>query len=444
MTDLTRRSFMAGGLGLPASLVLAAERNGGHPLAPRPGHHPAKAKNLVIFFMTGGMSHVDTFDFKPRLYRDAGKKHGKRRIKAPLFNFRRYGESGHAVSDIFPEMGGVVDDLCFIHSIYNESGGHSKATLSMHTGSVTFPRPSLGAWVSYGLGTRNTNLPPFVVFAKLEPYNAHLCWGADFIPSFCRGVRIIPPKPIPHLVSPVTSITRRDLERRMLRDVNEGHLRERAEDGDLRSRIANFGTAYGLMEEAPRTFDISGETDKTLQMYGIRRDDRSSFGWQCLVTRRLIERGVRVVELFDVGSNTNWDNHSHMYKHRGLAQNVDRPIAGLIRDLKRRGLLEETLIVGMTEFGRTPWEDKNPTGRSHHAAAFTTFLAGGGVRKGMAYGKTDDLGAKIVENRVHVNDFHGTILHLMGLDHTQLVYRYSGRDYRLTDVGGKVIRDVIA
>jgi hypothetical protein len=442
--DFLRRALAgAGGLGLYGKLSLAASLNDGGPLAPRPTHFPAKAKHLVLFFMTGGMSHVDTFDHKPALVRDHGKPRGDRRIKGSPFAFSRRGRCGKPVSEIFPEVGGVVDDLCFIHSIYNDSAGHSKATLSMHTGSVTIPMPSLGAWVAYGLGTENRNLPPFVVFAKLEPYNAHICWGSDFLPAHYRGLRVIPPEPVPNLRSPVASVTRRELERVMLRDVNEEHLSLRPDDLGLRSRMTNFDTAYGLMREAPEAFDLSKESDATLRLYGVERGDRASFGWQCLATRRLIERGVRVVELFDVGSNSNWDNHTDLPRHRDLARQLDRPLAALVRDLKQRGLLEETLIVGMTEFGRTPWTDLTPEGRGHHAEAFTVFLAGGGVKGGFSYGASDEYGAKIAENPVHVHDFHATVLHLLGLDHTKLTYRYSGRDFRLTDVAGRVVRDVM-
>jgi hypothetical protein len=258
-------------------------------------------------------------------------------------------------------------------------------------------------------------------------------------------VRLVPgPAPIPHLDSPVQSVSRLELERTMLEDLNREHLKLHPGDRQLQSRMANFNTAYGLMREAPEAFDISRESEATLKLYGVDRADRKSFGWQCLATRRLLERGVRVVELFDVGSNTNWDNHGDMEAHRGLAKQIDQPIAALVKDLRQRGLLEDTLIVGCTEFGRTPWEDQNPKGRGHHAAAFTCFFAGGGARGGLAYGKTDEYGAKIVEHPIHVHDFHATILHLLGLDHEALTYHYAGRDFRLTDVSGRVLHDVIA
>jgi hypothetical protein len=447
---LTRRDFLsqalagAGGLGLYAKLSIAASLNDAGPLAPKPSHFPAKAKNLVIFFFTGGMSHVDTFDYKPALNRDHGKTHSQAKVKGSPFKFARYGKCGKAVSELLPTVAESVDDLCFIHSIFNDSGGHSKATLSMHTGSVTIPMPSLGAWAGYGLGTQNQNLPPFVVFAKTEPYNAHICWGSDFLPAHYRGLRIIPPDPIPNVKSPVESATRLDLERMMLRELNEDHLAAHPEDLNLRSRMTNFETAYGLMREAPETFDITKESDDTLKLYGVERGDKSSLGWQCLAARRLLERGVRVVEIFDVGSHDNWDHHNDIMQHRGLSKQLDRPLGAFIKDLKQRGLLEETLIVGMGEFGRTPWTDLTPEGRGHHAPAFTVLLAGGGVKGGYSYGATDEYGEKITENPVHVHDFHATILHVLGLDHTRLTYRYSGRDFRLTDVHGRVIKDILA
>ncbi len=450
--ELDRRNFLGraaagatvGGAALRSQLTLAAALNDGHPLAPKLSHFPAKAKRLIIFFMTGGISHVDTFDHKPKLNIDAGKKVEKYTIKASQFAFQRYGQSGRMVSELFPHVGSVIDEFCLIHSMTNASSGHSAATLGMHTGSVTIPLPSIGSWVSHALGTFNTNLPAFVVFAAREPYNAYQCWDSNFLPGFHTGVRVVPgPDPIANLNSSVQSVKRQDLERRMLRDLNDEHLNLHPADVQLRTRMTNFNTAYGLMREAPEAFDISSESDATLGLYGVDRGDRKSFGWQCLTTRRLLERGVRVVELFDVGSNSNWDAHGDMETHRPLAKQIDQPIAALVKDLKQRGLLDDTLIVGCSEFGRTPWEDSNPKGRGHHAAAFTTFLAGGGAKPGFSYGSSDDLGAKVAENRMDVHDFHATILHLLGLRHEELTYHYSGRDYRLTDVAGRVVNDIV-
>lgn len=448
----SRRSFLsctaaaaaAGELGLYRQLSFAAGLNGGHPLAPRAGHMPAKAKHLILFFFTGGLSHVDTFDHKPKLQEDAGKTVNRNnKIKASLWKFQPYGECGKMVSELFPEMGSTVDDLCFLHTVHGDSGGHSAATLGVLTGSITIPMPSIGAWISYGLGTQNPNLPSHVVLAAKEPYNAYLAWDSSFLPGYHKGTRFFPgTNPLPDVASPIKSVTRRELESVMLSDLNDLHLQHHANEGDLRARMSTFDTAHGLMREAPEAFDISAESKATLDLYGATNP--ASFGAQCLVARRMVERGVRVVNLFDVGSNTNWDNHGNIADHNGLAKNVDRPIAALIKDLKQRGMLDETLIVGCSEFGRTPWEDADPRGRGHHSRNFTCFLAGGGTKGGYSHGVSDEYGAVPAEKPMHVHDFHATILHLMGLDHTRLTYRYSGRDFRLTDVHGNVAHEVIA
>jgi Protein of unknown function (DUF1501) len=450
---LDRRSLLrrasafaaAGGLGLHRQLSIAAAANSGHPLAPRPGHLQAKAKHLIVFFMTGGFSHLDSFDYKPKLQQDHDKAVRRHKVLASPYRFRPRGECGKMVSELFENVGGVVDEFCFMHTIHGDSAGHSAATLGMHTGSVTIPLPSLGSWVSYGLGTLNTNLPSFVVLAAKEPYNGYQVWDSNFLPAYHKGVRVVPgPDPLPDAKSPVTSVSRRELEGLMLRDLNAAHLSSRDGDEALASRMATFGTAYGLMREAPEAFNIGRESRAALDLYGANAAAPDSFAAQCLITRRLVERGVRVVELFDVGSNTNWDSHNDISDHKALSRNIDRPIAALVTDLKQRGLLDETLIVGCSEFGRTPWQDLTPRGRGHHNRCFTCFLAGGGVKGGFSYGVSDEYGDGPAENPVHVHDFHATILRLMGLDHTRLTYRYSGRDFRLTDVYGKVVGDVIA
>ena len=435
------------GLAARHPLAYAATLNGGHPLAPKPGHFPARAKHLILFFFTGGLSHVDTFDYKPKLQRDHGKKldQGGRTLKASPWKFQPYGQSDKMVSELFSHVGSVVDQMCFLHTVRGDSAGHSAATLGMLTGSITIPMPSLGSWLSYGLGTLNTNLPPFVVLAAKEPYNAYLAWDASFLPSYHKGTRLFPGEnPLPDVASPITSMTRQELERVMLNDLNNQHLERHAGELDLQSRMTSFDTAFGLMREAPEAFDISQEPQHVLDLYGDDTSDSTSFAAQCLTARRLIERGVRVVNLFDVGSNANWDHHGDIALHAGLARKVDQPIAGLIKDLRQRGLLDETLVVGCSEFGRTPWEDSNPKGRGHFNHNFTCFLAGGGVTGGTSYGLSDEYGAAAAENPVHTHDFHATILHLMGLDHTQLTYRYSGRDFRLTDVHGNVIQQIVA
>src|SRR6478672_8990690 len=452
---LNRRRFLAqttsiaaaGELALHRRLSLAAAANGGHPLVRRSGHFAAKAKHLILFFFTGGLSHVDSFDYKPKLQQDHGKKisGASKPLKGSQWKFQPYGQCGKMVSELFPHVGSMVDEFCFLHTVRGDSGGHSAATLGMLTGSITIPMPSVGSWISYGLGTQNANLPPYIVLAAKEPYNAYLAWDASFLPAYHKGTRLIPgPAPLADVKSPITSVTRLELETIMLKDLNDAHLQRHTRELDLQARMTSFDTAQGLMREAPEVFDVTHEPQHVLDQYGTAVTNPASFGSQCLTARRMVERGVRVVYLFDVGSNSNWDNHSNMSLHAGLSRNIDQPIAALVKDLKQRGLLEETLIVGCSEFGRTPWEDQVPDGRGHFNRNFTCFLAGGGVKGGFSYGLSDEYGATALENPVHVHDFHATILHLMGLDHTRLTYRYSGRDFRLTDVHGNVVHDVIA
>lgn len=449
----TRRSFIRNastlaamaGLTLHERCALAATLNGGHPLAPKASHHTARAKHLILFFFTGGLSHIDTFDYKPKLLQDHGKvlRQGEKPLKGSPWKFKPYGECGKMVSELFTNMGRMVDDICFLHTVKGDSAGHSAATLGMLTGSITIPMPSIGSWLSYGLGTLNTNLPPFVVLANKEPYNAYLAWDSSFLPGYHKGTRLFPgTNPLPNVQSPVKNATRRELETIMLNDWNTAHLETRGREMDLQARITSFDTAQGLMREAPEAFDIRGEPQHVLDMYGSDTSDPASFAAQCLTARRLIERGVRVVNLFDVGSNSNWDHHSDIGQHSKLAAKVDRPIAGLIQDLKQRGLLDDTLIVGCSEFGRTPWEDLDPKGRGHFNRNFTCFMAGGGAKGGTSVGVSDEYGATAVEDPVHTHDLHATMLHLMGLDHTQLTYRYSGRDFRLTDIHGQVVTKV--
>jgi hypothetical protein len=453
----SRREFLnccaAGGVGLYAALARAAERHGGGPLAPRAGHHPARAKQLLFVYLTGGFSQLDTFDPKPKLNKDAGKTVtatdlrgvGKEALLASPFKFTPCGKSGLMVSELFPHLGTVADELCVVRSLHTDIVEHFQASLAMHTGSATVPMPSLGAWLSMGLGTFNPNLPAYVVLCEHLPYAGAQLWDHSFIPPLHQGVRVVPgPEPIPDLKPTAGSVTLHELEQMMLRDVNERHAKERGDGGELRARINSFDTATGMMHEAPAVFDLAQEQATTLADYGVQRGDQQSFGWQCLVARRLLERGARVVELIDTGASDNWDAHGNMQDHRPKAKRVDRPLAALIRDLKRRGMLEQTLVVICTEFGRTPWvNNAGGYGRNHYAKAFTSLLAGAGVRGGMTYGSTDEHGIAITEDACHVHDYHATILHLMGIDHEKLTYRYAGRDFRLTDVAGKVMSKVL-
>lgn len=447
------RSLVSGSLLLPGivSTLLAEQTSSGYlnsadPLSPRAPHFPAKAKRVIFLYMSGGVSHVDSFDPKPKLITADGQKGPQGFFKKPNWAFRKHGQCGTDVSDLFPHMAGCVDDFCLIRSMRADHGNHFEATLGIHTGSVTFSRPSIGSWVSYGLGTVNQNLPSFVVLAPYLPYAGGQVWSSDFLPACHQGVRVVPgAEPIPDINRRLASAELQEMELGLLQSMNRRHQRSRESDPMLAGRIKSFETAFGMQIEAPAAFDISKEPDSTLALYGINRSTKAGFGWQCLVARRLAERGVRFIELIDSGSNNNWDSHADMADHARLARNVDQPIAGLLKDLKSRGMLEDTLVVWTTEFGRTPFvEHADNKGREHHPGVFSSWLAGAGVKPGMVYGKSDDFGVKVAENEVHVHDFHATILHLLGLDHERLTYRHAGRDFRLTDVAGNVVKPILA
>jgi hypothetical protein len=438
------------------ALTWAAEQDGGGLMGPSRTHHEPKARNLLVIFLTGGFSHVDTFDPKPALTRYHGKsvpsfglrpdETRDRPLMASPFGFRPRGQSGLEISELFPCLGALADELCVIRSMHTDIVEHFQAVLAMHTGSATVPMPSIGAWISFGLGTMNPSLPAYVVLCEHLPYGGTQIWDSSFLPPIHQGVRVVPgPDPIPDLRPPARPTTLAELERIMLREVNEAHAARRPGDADLHARAATFDVARGLMREAPEALEVGRESPATLAAYGIDDASPTSFGRQCLMARRLLERGVRVVEVIDSGSNNNWDAHGNMQEHRPRALRVDRAIAALLGDLKQRGLLDQTLVAICTEFGRTPWTDSpGSKGRNHYAKAFTALLAGAGVKGGIAFGETDEFGIRIVANPVHVHDYHATVLHLMGIDHTRLVYRYAGRDFRLTDVDGKVIMPVLA
>jgi hypothetical protein len=441
------RSLVSGSILLPGILTQLLAQEGSDdesPLAPRSPHFPAKAKRVIFLYMSGGASHVDTFDPKPKLIAADGKKADGPRYMAPLWEFKRGGKCGIEVSDLFPNVRECMDDICLIRSMHGDAGDHFQATLGVHTGSVTVKRPSLGSWVSYGLGTENQNLPSFVVLAPDLPYAGSQVWSSDFLPGYHQGTRITAgPEPIPDLNRRAPSKTIQELELSLLDRFNRKHQQARPTDNLLSARLKSFETAYGMQQAMPDVMDLSKESDATLNLYGLERGSTKGFGWQCLVARRMAERGVRFIELIDVGSHDNWDAHADMKTHEPLAQNVDKPISGLLRDLKSRGMLEDTLVVWTTEFGRTPTSE-GQTGRGHHNSAFSSWMAGGGVKGGYVYGQSDDYGNGIAENPVHTHDFHATILHLLGFDHTKLTFRHGGRDFRLTDVAGNVVKDIIA
>jgi hypothetical protein len=432
-----------------------------NPLAPKPPHFAPKAKRVIFLNMSGGVSHVDSFDYKPKLFEDHNKSFlvpqkmleafapdnrvPEKYFKKPQWEFKQRGQSGLWISELFPHIAECADDLCLVRSLRNDHADHFQATLGIHTGSVTFPRPSIGSWVSYGLGTVNRNLPSFLVLAPHMPYAGAQVWASDFLPGCHQGTHVVPgPEPMANLKRRQGQLDLQELELALAQSLNRRHFASRG-DADLAARITSFETAFGMQSEAPEVFDLSQESDDTLRLYGLERGSTSGFAWQCLVARRFAERGVRFIELIDTGASNNWDSHGDMNAHGPLAKNVDQPIAGLLKDLKARGMLEETLVVWTTEFGRTPFNTgENAPGREHHAEVFTSWLAGGGVKPGFSYGESDDHGCAVGENEVHVHDFHATILHLLGLDHERLTYRHAGRDFRLTDVAGRVVEEVIA
>ena len=444
---------LAGLLGEEAKAAAASA----DPLAARPGHFPAKADRVIFIYSTGGVSHIDTFDYKPQLIADHGKKivasrwlnkpgQFERFLIKPRWAFKQYGQNGTWVSDLFPHLAQGIDDICILNAMHCESDGHDKATLAAHTGSAQFVRPSAGAWVSYGLGTVNRNLPSFLVIAPHAPYAGAQVWSSDFLPACHQGTHVVPgPEPLPNLSPRNASRELQELELAMIAELNREQLAHSAADQALEARVRSFETAFGMQREAPEAFDLSKESDETLGLYGIARGATSGFGWQCLVARRMAERGVRFIELIDVGSSNNWDSHGNMADHERLAKAIDQPIAGLLADLKRRGMLDRTLVVWTTEFGRTPFhEQANHAGREHHNLCFTSWMAGGGVKEGIVHGQSDEYGILPGSGAVHTHDLHATMLHLLGIDHERLTYRHAGRDYRLTDVAGNVIKPILA
>ena len=445
------RSLAGGGVILPGLLseLLRADSSNGtaQETFPQP-HFAPRAQRVIFLFMTGGVSHVDTFDHKPYLTNHHDERRNKHQVyKGSGWKFRRYGESGTEVSDLFPEIGSVMDDACVIRSMKNINGDHFGATIGIHTGSATFARPSMGSWVSYGLGTENRNLPAFVAISPGLPYGGGQNWGSDFLPVLHQGTQIVPGnEPIPNMHYRHASLGEQRTELDLLEFLNRQHLQGRQHDASLSARIRSFETAAGMQLAAPEAFDLSKESQATLQLYGLEQGSSEGFAWQCLVARRLAERGVRFIELIDgdTSLDKNWDAHANLTKYDQLARNVDRPIAGLLRDLKARGMLDDTLVVWTTEFGRTPFvQNPGTNGRGHHARVYSSWLAGAGIAGGMTYGASDELGNEVAEDVVSVHDFQATILHQLGLDHEKLTYRHAGRDFRLTDVHGRVVNEIL-
>ncbi|HVX12987.1 MAG TPA: DUF1501 domain-containing protein [Pirellulales bacterium] len=462
---LSRRQWLAqmgtgfGTLGLAAVLAEAglledravAAMGGAGPLAPKAPHYGARAKHVIFLFMNGGPSQVDTFDPKPALEKYAGQQpetlikdaqRGVGKLFPSPFKFAKYGTNGVDVSELYPHTARVIDEICVIRSMYTDIPNHEPGLLMMNSGNTQPTRPCLGSWLTYGLGTENQNLPGFVVLCPGKPTVGPQLWGNSFLPGVFQGChidngKVDPRSVIEHVHNAYlpADAQRRQLD--LLERLNREHLEQRGADSQLEARIESLEMAFRLQFAAQEAFDLNRETAAMRAAYGP-----GQFADACLLSRRLVERGVRMVQIY-FGGGQPWDDHGDIMNHAKHAEQSDRPIAALIEDLKRRGLLDETLIVWSGEFGRTPWS-QGAKGRDHHARGFTAWLAGGGVKGGLAFGETDEFGNHAVTNKVHVHDLHATILHLMGIDHERLTYRYSGRDFRLTDVHGRVVQEVIA
>ncbi|MCA9013209.1 MAG: DUF1501 domain-containing protein [Planctomycetaceae bacterium] len=429
------------------------------PLAARVPHFAARARRIVFLFMKGGPSHVDTFDPKPLLTRDHGSPppfdlprvtfaaQGNL-LKSP-WKFHRYGESGLPVSELFPHVARHVDDLCILRSVHGTNPAHGGALLKLHTGSDQFVRPSLGAWVTYGLGTENSNLPAFVTICPTLAHGGVNNWGAAFLPAYCQGTPIgnasigAVNSTVKHIRNPRIDMALQRKQLDLLRAMNQRHLELSDADQALEGRLNSFELAFRMQSTMPEVQDLTQESEATHKLYGTDDPVTQDFGRQCLMARRFLERDVRFVQVTHSDSEVQWDQHSNLYLgHTKNAAEVDKPIAGLLTDLKSRGLLEDTLVLWGGEFGRTPTA-QGTDGRDHNPHGFTMWMAGGGVKTGMAYGATDDYGYYAVENKMHIHDLHATILHLMGLDHERTTFRYAGRDFRLTDVAGVVAKDIL-
>ncbi len=431
-----------------------------NPLAPKQPHFPPRAKRIVFLFMKGGPSHVDTFDPKPMLSKHDGTpppfdlpkvtfaKQGNL-LKSP-WKFHQRGQSGLPVSELFPHVSKHIDDLCILRSVHGTNPAHGGALLKIHTGSDQFVRPSMGSWITYGLGTENQNLPAFITICPTLAHGGVNNWGTAFLPAYCQGTPIgnasiaAAQARVKHIrndrIDP--QLQRRQLD--LIASMNHDHLKNAGANQALEGRLNSFELAYRMQSSMPEVQDISQETSATQAMYGIDDAVTEDFGRQCLMARRFLERGVRYVQVTHSDSEVQWDQHGNLYQgHTKNATEVDKPIAGFLEDLKTRGLLEDTLVLWGGEFGRTP-TSQGTNGRDHNPHGFTMWMAGAGVKGGYAYGATDDFGYYAIENKMHVNDLHATILHILGIDHERLTYRYASRDFRLTDLAGRVAKDILA
>ena len=467
-----RREFLknaGGGFGAVAlaamlheetSAVSHGSRSAIDPLAPKPANFRPRAKRVIYLFMHGGPSHVDLFDPKPALVKYGGKplpesfgsvmtrrNVAKNPLMPPVKPFRKRGESGLEISDFLPHIAECADELCVLRSCHGDSVNHPQSIYQMNTGSILMGKPSLGSWVSYGLGSVNRNMPAFVVMP--DPgggvKGGPPAWGNGFLPATFQGTTMRPGKnPILNLKpQPGISSQRQRQALDLMRKLNAEHLKQRDFDDELSARISAYELAYRMQTAAPDIVDLRGETNETLRLYGVGGKETNEFGTRCLLARRMIERGVRFVQLYS-GDTGGWDAHRNIARNHGTyCRRTDKPVAGLLKDLRRRGLLDDTLVIWGGEFGRMPMSEQG-TGRDHNPWGYSVWFAGAGVKGGFAYGATDDIGLRAAENKVHVNDLHATILHILGLDHELLTYFHNGRDERLTDVAGRVVKEILA
>jgi hypothetical protein len=431
------------------------------PLAAKPPHFTPKAKRMIFLFMKGGPSHVDTFEQKPLLDRDHGKPfpYDKPKVQfAPTGNllkspwkFSPHGQCGHMVSELFPNVARHVDDICFLHGLHGTNAAHGGALLKLHTGSDNFVRPSIGSWVTYGLGSENSSLPGFITICPTLAHGGVTNWGSAFLPAAYQGTPLgnasVSSKNarVAFINNDKVSSQLQQLQLNALQKTNREFMDTTGPDQALEGRIASFELAFRMQNEMPKAEDLSQESEATRALYGLNDPITENFGRQCLMARRFLERGVRYVQVSHSDAFVQWDQHGDLKKgHTKNALEVDRPIAALLYDLKQRGLLEDTLVWWGGEFGRTPTAQGSGDGRDHNPEGFTMWLAGGGVKGGYSHGATDDYGFFAEKGKVHIHDMHATILHLMGLDHEMLTFKHAGRDFRLTDVHGRVVDEIIA
>jgi len=434
-----------------AGMTQQAAATESNPLAPKEPHHPARAKHVIFCHMRGGPSHMETFEHKPELNKRSGQngKSKNRQLTGTKWKWKQRGKSGLWVSDLIPHMAEQADEICVLSGMHTDIANHTPAMLHLHTGNFVLARPSMGAWIMYGLGTENQNLPGFISMCPPVINGGAANYGTAFLPAVYQGTAIgnikvnVKDAKVGNIKNPRLDSQQQRRQLDLIQSLNHDYAQSDPEDTQIDGVIKSYELAFRMQSELPAVMDLSKETEQTLESYGIGdRKKSDSFGRQCLLARRMVESGVRHVEICDEF----WDQHSKLKSgHEARAAATDQPIGALIADLRQRGLLDDTLVLWGGEFGRTPdTTKKDLDGRDHNANGYTMFMAGGGVKGGFKYGATDELGYEAVEGRVHLHDLHATILHILGLDHTKLTYRYAGRDFRLTDVHGRVVEEVLA